>query len=220
MALQASMRKKESFEINESVWVYQPEAQTRDGIKKKLSYQWHGPYVIAEKHPQSDVLYRVYFENRPSRTEGYVHVNRLRRYVGRDNMPTDLDIVLPVPSYDLEYEDLPRGSTLYDDLAEEDNVRESDDDQDPIFDIVQHPRRNPTHAENALVGKVFFIKDVRCRVFRITYHQRERTMVAHYKYQERHRDKWIDTGASDCSSIPEVSYWIAQSRNALYGSNV
>lgn len=221
MILQAARSKKESFEIGEAVWVYQPEAQQRDGIKRKLSYQWHGPMVIAEKHPESDVLYRIYLENRDRRTEGYVHVNRIRKYVGRNVKPADEDVVLPVPSYDIEYADLPLSSTLYDDLTQ-DTTKAQDliDDNDPVFDIVQHPKRKPTNAENALIGKVFFIKGIRCKVYRISYHQREKTMVAHYKYQERKNQRWVDTGNSDCSSIPEVTYWIVQSKNALYGEDL
>jgi hypothetical protein len=219
MNLQAQMRKKETFQVGEHVWVYIPEAQLRDGVRKKLTYQWHAA-VIAEKHPESDVLYRIYFEQRDRRVEGFVHVNRIRKCFTRTERPSDQDIVLPVPTYDVEYEDLPRSSTLIEDLQDEAKPRELGEDEDPIFDLIEHPKRKPTIAENALIGKVFFVNNVRCRVYWISYHQGRRMMVAHYKYQERKNNRWVDIGTSDCSSIPEVTYWIARARSTLYGNEL
>ncbi len=93
--------------------------QQKDGVKKKLSYQWH-PLVIADQHPESDVLYRVFLENRQRRSQGYIHVNRLRK---RISQVQPIDTVLPVPSYDLDYEDLPINSRLLD-LLEANNATE------------------------------------------------------------------------------------------------
>ena len=215
MLLQAAQRKKVSFGPGEEVWVYQPEAQQKDGVKKKLSYQWH-PLVIADKHPESDVLYRVFLENRQRKSQGYIHVNRLRKRVSQVR-PTES--ILPVPSYDLEYDDLPISSRLLDLLeSNTDEEADGDSDNDPVFELVQHPKRKPTIAENALIGKVFFVKGRRCQVYRITYLQSERIMVAHYRYQERRGKRWVNTGTSDCSSIPEVMYWIVRAEAALYGS--
>ncbi len=217
MLLQEAQRKKVTFQPGEEVWVYQPEAQQKDGVKKKLSYQWH-PLVIADRHPESDVLYRVFLENRQRRSQGYIHVNRLRNRISQVR-PTDA--VLPVPSYDLEYEDLPISSKLLDLLEADQNAADDDDDtdQDPVFELVQHPKRKPTIAENALIGKVFFVKEKRCQVYRVSYLQDKRIMVAHYRYQERRGKRWMNTGVSDCSSIPEVMYWIARAEAALYGAD-
>ena len=215
MLLQAAQRKKVTFQPGEDVWVYQPEAQQKDGVKKKLSYQWH-PLVIADQHPESDVLYRVFLENRQRRSQGYIHVNRLRK---RISQVQPIDTVLPVPSYDLDYEDLPINSRLLD-LLEANNATEEDTDNDPVFELVQHPKRKPTMAENALIGKVFFVKEKRCQVYRITYLQSEKIMVAHYRYQERKGKQWVNTGISDCSSIPEVTYWVARAEAALYGADI
>ena len=212
MLLKAEQKNKVTFDVGDEVWVYQPEVQQKGGVRRKLSYQWHGPLVIAEKHQDSDVLYRVYLENRARRTEGFIHVNRIKKYVTREARPDD--VVLSVPTYDLEYDDLPVSSTLH-----EEPVAEIDDDDDPEFDLIQHPKRAPTAAEAALVGKVFFVKGTRCQVFRISYHQRMKVMVAHYKYQQRKGNKWVNVGTSDCSSIPEVVHWIARDAAAVYGAD-
>lgn len=48
---EANQKKKVTFEIGEQVWVYQPEAQEKDGkVIQKSTYQWHGPMTIVEKH--------------------------------------------------------------------------------------------------------------------------------------------------------------------------
>jgi len=213
MLLKAEQKNKVTFDVGDEVWVYQPEVQQKEGVRRKLSYQWHGPLVIADKHPDSDVLYRVYLENRARRTEGFIHVNRSKKYVTREARPDD--VVLPVPTYDLEYEDLPVSSTLH-----EEPVDEIDGDHDdPAFDLIQHPKRAPTAAEAALVGKVFFVKGTRCQVFRISYHQALKVMVAHYRYQHKKGNKWINVGTSDCSSIPEVVHWISRDAAAVYGAD-
>jgi hypothetical protein len=212
MLLKAEQKNKVTFDVGDEVWVYQPEIQQKEGVRRKLSYQWHGPLVIAEKHQDSDVLYRVYLENRARRTEGFIHVNRIKKYVSREARPDE--VILPVPTYDLDFEDLPVSSTLH-----KEPTADIDDDDDPAFDLIQHPKRAPTAAEAALVGKVFFVKGTRCQVFRISYHQGMKVMVAHYRYQQKKGHKWVNVGTSDCSSIPEVIHWIARDAAAVYGAD-
>ena len=77
--------------------MYLPEMQQDKEIRAvaKLTYQWRGPMQIAERHPTSEVLYLV-LTDRKIKYEQYVHVNRLRKYVSRENKPTDQ--VLDVPT--------------------------------------------------------------------------------------------------------------------------
>lgn len=245
---EANQQKKVSFEIGDQVWVYQPEIQARDGVRKKLTYQWHGPMIVAETHPESTTLYRVLLSNRERRTDGWIHVNRLRTYRGRESKPTD--VVLPVPSYDLSYDDLPLSSQLDEMVVSERRKRKrkeqqvqarkkkrsalgkqesstitddnkydsSSDNDDPEFEFIEHPERTPTEAELSLIGKVFLNKKgtKRYKVYAITYYKPRKAMVAQYKEQERVHNRWVDTGDSDSSSIPEVMHWIERSASRLY----
>ena len=219
-----------TFEVGQEVYVYQPEAQQRDGIRKKLTYQWHGPLVIAEQHPDTPVLYRVYTENRDKKVQGWFHVNRLKLYRNLRPKVSQDDNLLPVPSYELEYEDLPISSQLIERLmvdyeerpdkrrriGEEDD-RDHEENYDPLFELIQHPKRKPTNVEMALIGKVFLDQGKRYKVFHVSYHQEKSVMVAHYKELIRKGTRWVDTGDSHCSSIPEIAYWIEKSAGDLYG---
>ena len=214
---EAAQKKQVTFDLGEQVWVYQPEVQSKDGIRRKLMYQWHGPYWIAERHPKSSVLYRVFIEDRSRKLDSFVHVNRIRSYRGRELRPTD--VVLPVPTFDLDYENLPRSSRMDIDVEDEENESGNEERQtenDIEFELVQEPYRKPTTTEQALVGKVFLDEDSRFQVFKIAYHKDKKIMVAWYKELIKKGSKWTTTGSSAFSSIPEVAYWIERSASQLY----
>jgi hypothetical protein len=217
MLEEASQKKQVTFDLGEQVWVYQPEVQSKEGIRRKLMYQWHGPYWIAERHPKSSVLYRVFIEDRSRKLDSFVHVNRIRPYRGRELRPTD--VVLPVPTFDLDYEDLPRSSRMDIEAEDEENEsgnKERQTESDIEFELVQEPYRKPTITEQALVGKVFLDEGSRFQVFRIAYHKDKKIMMAWYKELIKKGSKWTATGSSAFSSIPEVTYWIERSASQLY----
>jgi len=101
-------------------------------------------------------------------------------------------------------------------IGEEDD-RDHEENYDPLFELIQHPKRKPTNVEMALIDKVFLDQGKRYKVFHVSYHQEKCVMVAHYKELIRKGTKWVDTGDSHCSSIPEIAYWIEKSARDLYG---
>ena len=190
LKIKADKWKSISFDVGEDVWVYLPELQ-RDKDKKaigKLTYQWYGPMTIVEKHPESDVLYLV-ITDRQVKFEQYVHVNRLRKYVSRENRPRDQ--VLPVPTYDINWDQLPLSEALQDKVTQDLN-REID--EEISFDLVQHERREPTVAEEALIGKVFIDEGDRYIVRLVRYHLKLKVIMCWYEKLKNQGSKWVGTG--------------------------
>lgn len=207
--------KEVSFKIGEEVWVFLPEVTRRD-VTRKLLYQWQGPFKILEKHPESEVLYRVWTQ-RPNKPDQWVHVNRIRQYVARESRPTD--VILPVPTYDIDWEDLPAETRILEDLRTRtfaDEFKE-DGDVEPEHIIYQHPKRDPTSSELQLVGKVFISDKKRWRIHTVGYHPPKKVIMAWYELlREIRNGEWVGTGTSYCSTIPEVQYWISRSEPFLY----
>ena len=223
MNLEADNQKQVAFEIGDEVWAYLPELQQDKDVKAiaKLTYQWMGPYRIAEKHPESKVLYLVLTERRV-KNEQYIHVNRLRKYIARELRPTDQ--VLPVPTYDFVWDELPKNQGLNAseqmDLAIEDGQGSRraapEATEDPAVELVAHDRREPTIAEASLVGKVFVDGPDRFIVRMVRYHKRHKVMVAWYERLIKKQGQWIGTGRTEFSSVPEVQHWIQESASRLH----
>ena len=218
LLVKASDWKQPSFDVGEDVWAYLPELQ-KDKDKKsiaKLTYQWFGPLKIIERHPESDVLYLV-LTDRKIKFEQYLHVNRLRKYVSRESKPTDQ--VLPVPTYefgdDFDFNRVP----LPDSLSTQVNQDLSHADEDIEFELIEHARREPTIAEESLVGKIFIDEGDRFIVRFVKYHPEQKIMLCWYEKLEKRGDKWVGTGHTERSSIPEVQHWIERSAAKLYPSN-
>jgi hypothetical protein len=146
--IEADKWKQIKFDVGEEVWVYLPEMQQDKEIRAvaKLTYQWRGPMQIAERHPTSEVLYLV-LTDRKIKYEQYVHVNRLRKYVSRENKPTDQ--VLDVPTYDFNWDEIPMPSKLtqavQQDLMKNQEIevqelvdQDSGMNESETFEIVQH----------------------------------------------------------------------------------
>ncbi|XP_069106353.1 uncharacterized protein [Argopecten irradians] len=75
-----------SFDVGEKVWLYSPE--TKPGLSKKLTHQWHGPFVVTEV--KSAVNYKIASCDGKKNTQ-VVHVNRLKPFVEPENIDSSED---------------------------------------------------------------------------------------------------------------------------------
>lgn len=96
---------------------------------------------------------------------------------------------------------------------------DQDRSADAEFELIQHERREPTIAEESLVGKVFIDDGDRFIVRLVRYHPKQKVMMCWYERLEKRGSEWIGTGQSELSSVPEVQYWIERSAKELYPSN-
>lgn len=192
-----------NFEIGDQVWVYIPEIQDKDVIRK-LTYQWHGPFTILEA-TDSPVLYRV-ATNRPNKPDQIVHVRRLQKHRGQESRPTH-DVHLNVPMLDFDWADLPRSTQYEEHLLQ---LCKTSDEQEPTrtFELPQHEFRQPLVSETALIGKRFLDSRRYWEVRLVRYHQKHKVMVVWYEELLYQNGKWKATKRTEYSSVPEVRYWI------------
>ena len=74
--------KPRQFEVNDKVLLLLPEAHN------KLQMRWKGPYIVTEK--LSGLNYRI----QTGKKEKIFHINLLKKYVDRDDQPTQADFVV------------------------------------------------------------------------------------------------------------------------------
>ena len=128
------------YDIGSKVWVYTPKVPR--GYSKKLTHNFHGPYLIVAK--LSPVHFKLCtLDNRPVSVP--VHANLMKPYYDpteRPICPPDTDLVIP----DLDDTDLP--SESFEDTA---NARSPDTTTD-----VQITRPEDTHCPQEIIGVYWF----------------------------------------------------------------
>ena len=77
-----------NFRVGDQVYLYVP--VVKEGLSKKLSKFWRGPFIIAEKISPVNYKLRWVSTNRLLRVP--VHANRLKRLVSRHEFPSEDDV--------------------------------------------------------------------------------------------------------------------------------
>jgi Integrase zinc binding domain/Integrase core domain len=73
-----------TFSVGDKVWLFNP--RRRVGFSPKLQNNWEGPYVVISKI--NDVVFRI--RNLSSRKLSVVHIDRLSRYISRNEDVSNL----------------------------------------------------------------------------------------------------------------------------------
>ena len=121
------------FEIGQRVWVYTPKT------KKKLLYNWFGPYRIVEQ--SSPVHYRLRSKN--NKVTFAVHANRMTPFVDPALRPIEPPIDDDPSETYLDKSDIPADSSSFE-------VSESSShDNDMDVTAEKHDARSPSHSQEA-----------------------------------------------------------------------